>query len=285
MIKPLIAGIILMASLTSAYKAEEFFGTSESKPYLQFVKEIEARNFSAATELESQEKLDLNHPVSLPDGFDYHRLDGLSAAEIKLGDALAPGSRNPKETSTILNYFIANRDIKSMKEILKMGADPAARSSWYLNSYIFACEYNRANELDLLLTAKPFSSLSNSDQKALLVRLPKIETVTHWFSDPDYVLDPSLLKVALKNHVNFDLPTDFGTLLTDSMNLNGYDVVIWLLENNAARADQPDKSGKTVASIAADWLKNPSKLEKKRRKKLEIIKDILHKKGFELPSN
>jgi hypothetical protein len=102
-------------------------------------------------------------------------------------------------------------------------------------------------------------------------------------SEDDYQLDPTLLQVANKYHPNFNLQMPEhggGTLLTNNMTLNGYETVLWLLENTDVDARLPDKSGRTVASIAGEWLRGVKADDRHRKQMLLKIKDALATKGI-----
>ena len=259
--------------------AETFF-----EPELGLVRAIEAGD-EAAARAKIAAGLDLDRPVAPPANFDFKRIFGLSPFDRKLADALtpAPSGGRSEQTLTVLNYFIANNDLPAIRLALKLGASPTAKGSFYFDSFRFASEFERADALDLVLEVVPFSSMTDAEQGRRLANLPKIKTVNHLFSDTEYRLDPALLEVAKKHHANFDLrmPEQGGdTLLTYNMVLNGYETVLWLLENTDADARLPDRSGRTVASITGKWLAGMKDDDRQRRKMLLKIKGALAAKGI-----
>lgn len=273
-----------MGSKKRIYKAEEVFEGSA----LNFVKAIENRNSIEIKKIiASSERIEINQPVKLPGNFNFHKIDHLSFFDILLGNALTPAPYTggySGETITILNYFIANNDLNSITEALKLGADPKAQGTWYYDSYFFSCRFKRPEALNIILEDTYF--LAYTSKASFIDKLPIINTVNHWFSETEYKLDPQLLEVALKHKVNFDilLPEWGGsTMLTNNMSLNGYGTVIWLLEHNAARPDLPDKDGKTIISITNDWLKGVKPDDKYRKSQLLKIKNLLIEKGFNFP--
>ncbi len=269
-----------------AAQADEIYSANEafSEPELGLVRDIQSGD-EAAVRKKIAAGLDLDQPVAPPATFDFKRIFGLSPFERKMADALtpAPSGIRSNQTITILNFFIANNDLPAIRLALKLGANPNAKGSFYYDSFRFASEFERADALDLLLQVLPFSKMTDAEQARRLADLPKIKTVRHLLSEDTYQLDPTLLQVANKTHPNFNLqmPEHGGdTLLTNNMILSGYETVLWLLENTDADARLPDKSGRTVASIAGKWLLGMKPDDRHRKKMLLKIKDALATKGI-----
>jgi hypothetical protein len=280
---------LLLGCLTMAHgaaRADQIYSAGEtfSEPELGLVLDIQAGDEAAARK-KIAAGLDLDQPVAPPATFDFKRIFGLSPLQRKRADALtpAPSGGRADETLTILNFFIANDDLPAIRLALKLGANPNAKGSFYFDSFRFASEFERADALDILLQAIPFSKMTDAEQARRLADLPKIKTVNHWLSETEYRLDPTLLRVASKYHPNFNLQMPErggGTLLTSNMSLSGYETVLWLLENSEVDARLPDGRGRTVASITAEWLRGVKADDRHRKMMLLKIKDALATKGI-----
>lgn len=265
------------------YSAGETF----SEPEFGLVVDIQNGD-EAAARRRIAAGLDINRPVAPPAAFDFKRIFGLSPLQRRMADALtpAPAGGRADETLTLLNYFIANNDLAAMRLALKLGADPNAQGTFFHDSFRFAAEFERADALDILLDAVPFSTMSDEVQARRLAWLPRIKTVNHLFGDTEYRLAPALLEVARKHHANFNVmdPGRFATtMLTANMTLNGYDTVLWLLDNTDVDPLLPDRNGKTVAGLTAYWLDGMKPDDRERRRMVLKIKDALARKGIALP--
>jgi hypothetical protein len=280
----LILGFLMMGH--GAAQAIEIYSASETfcEPELALVRDLQSGD-EAAARRKIAAGLDLDRPVAPPASFDFKRIFDLSPFERQMADALTPATSGGRsnQTITLLNFFIANNDLPAIELALKLGASPNAHGSFYFDAFRFASEFERADALALLLRAVPFSKMSDAEQARRLADLPKIKTVRHWLSEDTYELDPTLLEVANKTHPNFNLrmPEHGGdTLLTNNMILSGYETVLWLLQNTDADARLPDRSGRTVASIAGKWLPGLKPDDRYRRKMLLKIKQALATKGI-----
>lgn len=274
-----------MLGRTAAQTGEIYSaGETFSEPELGLVQAIQSGD-EAAARAKIAAGLDLDCPVAPPAAFDFKRIFGLSPGQRKLADALTPAPYGGRadETITLLNFFIANNDLPSIRLALKLGADPNAKGSFYFDSFRFASEFNRADAMDLLLQAVPYSTMNDEDQARRLADLPRINTVNHLFSDTEYRLDPALLQVALKHHANFNLRmSEVGgdTLLTSNMNLSGYETVLWLLANTDADPTLATRWHKTVTSMTGEWLRGIKPDDRHRKVMLLKIKDALASKGI-----
>lgn len=288
--KKFIAIIFLFISVTGYGKVKYFFNPKEtfSGDALQFVKLVRAGDAARAeTFIKNTKGFDINKPVELPAKFNFKKLEKLSSFESLMNKIilLFPKEGGSGQTVTFLTYFVVNNDIEAVRTLLRLGADPEIAGTWYEHAFLAACKFNRHEILDVLFESRPFFRLAIENQVKVLERLPYVTIVKHWGSPTEYELDPSMLKVGLKHRVNYNMEFPLGeTFLTSNMSEAGYKTVIWLLRNNAVKADLPDRHGDTVASIAYEWLKDIKDVEKEKFRKEHLlkIKEELEKKGIKV---
>ena len=270
--------------LRYVYTPKETF-TGEALDFSKLVRSGESIQIEAF--LKSAKGFDLNKPIEIPAKFNFKKLEKVGSFE-RLFDkfiSFFPKSGMSGQTVTFLTFFVVNNDLEAIRKLLKVGGDPEVGGTWYDNAYLAACKLNRPEVLNVLFQNRPFFRLTPENQVKVLERLPFVTEVKSWGSPTVYKLDPAMLKIGLKHRVDFNMEFPLGeTFLTSNMSESGYETVIWLLKNNAAKPDLPDRHGDTVASIAYEWLKDikDTSRDKFRKESLLKIKAELEKKGIKV---